>query len=306
MKVKTIFIGSGEFAIPILDSLLKSEIVELSCVISQPDKPVGRKQVLTSTPVSEFLQKSSVKIQLEKPAKIRKEYLDILSRYQPELIVVASYGQIIPEEMLEYPKYKSVNVHGSLLPLLRGAVPVQMSILNNFKETGVSIQRMVYQMDAGPIIAKRMLRLTGQETTEILMDNLGVMGAELLTEVLPLWLDRKIEEVVQEETDATYCYKEDISKQRAEITYNTDINLAERMVRAFYPWPITWVKYRDKNIKIFSGVISNLEINSNSLKFIKQNKKLYLVLQNGCLEVLELQEEGKKRDKYNNYFYLCD
>lgn len=306
MRIKTIFIGSGEFAVPILNKLLQSDLIEITCVISQPDKPVGRKQILTPTPVSEFLQKNSIKINLETPAKIRLEAENLLNKYQPELIIVASYGQIIPENILNYPKYKALNIHGSLLPELRGAVPVQMSILNGVNKTGVTIQRMVYQMDAGPIVALREVELTNKETSDLLMDQLGSLGAELLIETLPKWIEGKIEEVPQNEMDATYCYKDDIAKHKAEITFETDINLAERMVRAFYPWPIAWVKYNNKFIKIYSAVIGTTITGLNNLKFIKKDKKLYLGLKNGSLEILELQEEGKKRGDFKNYFYLSD
>ncbi len=306
MRIKTIFIGSGEFAVPILDKLLQSDLIEITCVISQPDKPVGRKQILTPTPVSEFLQKNSIKISLETPVKIRLEADNLLNKYQPELIIVASYGQIIPESILNYPKYKALNIHGSLLPELRGAVPVQMSILNGLSKTGVTIQRMVYQMDAGPIVGLKEIELNNKETSDLLMDKLGNLGAELLIQILPKWIDGQIQEVPQNEMGATYCYKDDIAKNKAEITFETDIDLAERMVRAFYPWPIAWVKYNNKFIKIYSAIVSTPIPGLENLRFIKKDKKLYLGLKNGSLEILELQEEGKKRGEFKNYFYLAD
>lgn len=298
------FIGSGEFAVPILDSLLKNELIDLVCVITQPDKPVGRKQVLTPTPVGEFLQKNSIKVICETPAKIRIEAESLLNKYQPELIIVASYGQIIPESILSYPKYKALNLHGSLLPELRGAVPVQMSILNGLEKTGVTIQRMVYEMDAGPIVAKQEVELKNTETTDILMDKLAHLGAALLTDILPKWINGQIQEIPQNESDSTYCYKDDISKNKAEITFETDLDTAERMIRAFYPWPVAWIKYQGKMVKIFSGIVSDLKENSSELKFIKKDKKLFLVLQTGCIEVLELQIEGKNRDSFKNYLFL--
>lgn len=299
------FIGSGEFAVPILDSLIKNELVDLVSVVSQPAKPVGRKQVLTPTPVGEFLQKNSIKLPLETPTKIRQEADNLMRKYEPELIIVASYGQIIPESILNYPKYKAINLHGSLLPELRGAVPVQMAILNGFKTTGVSIQRMVYEMDAGPIVATKEVELSGTETTDMLMDKLANVGAELLSQTINSLVAGTLEEKPQNELNASYCYKTDLTKEKAEITFATDINLAERMVRAFYPWPIAWVNINNKLVKIYSAVISDLVEESDSIKFIKRDKKLFLVLRNGCLEVIELQVEGKKRDSYKNYLFLA-
>lgn len=306
MKIKTIFIGSGEFAVPILDSLLKNELIELVCVITQPPRPVGRKQVLTPTPVGEFLESNSIKLTTETPAKIRAEADNLMGKYEPELIIVASYGQIIPESILNFPKYKALNLHGSLLPELRGAVPVQMAILNGFKTTGVTIQRMVYEMDAGPIIATQAVDLEGSETSDILMDKMANIGASLLNKTLPDWFAGKIEETPQNELNASYCYKTDLAKEKAEITFETDVNLAERMIRAFSPWPIAWINFNGKLVKIYSAVICELQESSNHLKFIKKDKKLYLVLKNGCLEIIELQEEGKKRDSYKNYFFLTE
>lgn len=299
------FIGSGTFAVPILKALIDSNLLELTCVVTQPPKPVGRNQQLTPTPVGEFMQNSGIKLSVETPSKIRVVAEALLEQYNPELVIVASYGQIIPEILLERPKYKALNIHGSILPLLRGAVPVQISILDGFKETGVSIQQMVFEMDAGPILASKKIVIEDSDTSETLMDKLSLLGADLLLEILPNWISESIELTPQNESLATYCYKSDIAKSNAEIEFNTDIDKAERMVRAFYPWPVAWVNYKGKRIKIFAAVKSELKINSELLEFKKIDKKLYLSLQNGSLEVLELQEEGKKRGTFSDYIYLA-
>lgn len=304
-KIKTMFIGSGEFAVPILDSLIKNELIDLVCVVTQPEKPVGRKQILTPTPVGEFLQKNTIKLDLETPVKIRVEADNLMAKYEPELIIVASYGQIIPESILNYPKYKALNLHGSLLPELRGAVPVQMAILNGLTKTGVTIQRMVYEMDAGPILAVKEINLEGNETTDTLMDRLANLGAELLIKVLPDWINGKVEESAQNEMSSSYCYKSDLSKEKAEIKFDTDINLADRMIRAFYPWPVAWVNFNNKMIKIYFAVVSDINETSDTIKFVKKDKKLFLVLKSGCLEILELQQEGKNRDSFKNYLFLA-
>lgn len=307
MKIKTVFIGSGEFAIPILDSLIKSELLSIDLVVTQPDKPVGRKQILTPTPLSLFIESSSLKLNILKPKKIKESVDFIIQNYNPELIIVASYGQIIPKRLIEYPKFKSLNIHGSLLPTLRGAVPVQMAILNGFKKTGVSIQRMVFEMDQGPLIGFKEFELTGSETTDFLMYKLATLGSDLLAEILPKYLSNQIQEVPQNEMNATYCYKQDIDKSKAEITFNTDVSVAEKMIRAFNPWPVSWVTYKNKKVKIFSAlVIPNVNSDFKEISFIKKDKKLYLVLKNGMLEVQELQVEGKSKDMFKNYLYLAE
>lgn len=308
MKIKTMFIGSGEFAIPSLESMINNELIELVCVVTQPDKPIGRKRELAPTPVGEWVMSianSDKDIKIEKPEKIRNVADDLLNKYQPDLIIVASYGQIIPEKILNYPKYSSLNIHGSILPELRGAVPVQMTIINGYKQAGVTIQKMVYEMDAGPILATSTIELDGSETTESLMNDLSHLGAELLKNTIQNLAQGTITETPQNELEATYCYKDDISKNKAQIHFDTDVYLAERMVRAFFPWPIAWLRYKEKSIKIYSAILSDHQEKSDEIKFIKKDKRLFLVLKNGCLEVLELQEEGKKRDSYRNYFYLA-
>ncbi len=313
-KVNTIFIGTGEFAIPILQKLLSLESIKLDAVVTQPDKPAGRKQELTAGPIKNYLNKNNtLGIDIIQPEKIRLVSQEILDKYKPELIIVAAYGQIIPKDILEYPKYKCLNIHGSLLPELRGAVPVPMAILQNLKETGVTIQRMVFEMDEGPIIASAKYQIQDDETTESLMKALSEIGADLLQETLDSWIDGRLSEVPQDSTRATYCYKDDISKSKAKITFSTEIDLAERMVRAFFPWPIAWLKMSDgKMLKIFKSkkvlhqenpiVLQNQE----AIKVIKDGKRLILSLDNGALELLEVQLEGKKRDSAKNYLYLAE
>lgn len=315
-KVKTIFLGSGEFAVPVLECLLNLEFIDLQCVVTQPDKPVGRKQELEPTEVGKYA--SSKNIELIKSEKIRAEAQAILDKYQPELIIVASYGQIIPNVMLDYPKYKCLNLHGSVLPKLRGAVPVQMAILNGFETTGVTLQVMAPAMDVGAIVATLETSIDKEETSEGLMSKLAKLAVKILENDLQKWINGDIKPVEQIEENATYCYKEDLSKEKAEIRYETDVNLAERMIRAFYPWPIAWIRMHDgKTLKIYKARFDDL-LSQNVSDFHKLNKhenvpfimradkNLYLVLNNGVLELNEIQLEGKNRRAASEYFFLAN
>lgn len=316
-KVKTLFIGSSDFGIPSLEFLMNSDYIELVGIVTQPDKPVGRKQVLTPTEIKTYAQsKGFDSDRIIAPVKLRLESKDILVKFKPELIIVAAYGQIIPDDILEYPKHKCLNIHGSFLPLLRGAVPVQMAVLQGFKETGVTIQRMVSEMDKGPVIARsRGLEVEGKTAGE-LMNELSLVAKETLSENLENWILGELEEVSQDDSNATYCYKTDISKDKAEIKFETDINLAERMIRAFNPWPIAWIKLQnDKVFKIYGAQkpeirdqgsdVPNLKSPISNLQLFKQNKKLYLQLSNGVLELLEVQMEGKKKGSGHEYLWLA-
>lgn len=315
-KIRTLYFGSGRFAIEPLEALMNLDFIQLEAVVTQPDKPFGRHKELKGSPLTEYLKEKEIDIQIEKPSSLRTEGDYLLEKYQPELIIVASYGKIIPGNILDYPKYKCLNLHGSLLPKLRGAVPVQMAILQGFETTGVTLQRMVTKLDEGPIIATREYKLKGDENSEELMESLATLGADIIKSYLGKWVKGEAEETPQNDTDATYCSTEDLSRDKAEIKVYTPIKQAERMIRAFYPDPVAWVVYQDKTVKIFkaesSSVASLTEediedsaLFENEIKFIRDGKKLYLELQTGKIEVLELQVEGKKRGPAIDHLHLA-
>jgi methionyl-tRNA formyltransferase len=311
MNIKTIFIGSGEFAIPILKKLLELDFIQVQAIITQPDKPVGRKQTLTPTPIGEFVHSIGKNIDILKPEKIRKVSEELLNKYEPELIIVASYGQIIPSNLLMYPKYKCLNAHGSILPELRGAVPVQMAILKGLQKTGVTLQVMSEGMDEGDIIKTEELIINNDDTSETLMEKLSELSAAMIGNgVLKDWVEEKVEGVAQDHSKATYCYKSDLSKEKAEILPQMDITLVDRMVRAFNPWPVAWIKlsadspFEGKVLKIFKG---KLVENRKFDKLIsREGKSLFLNLENGAYELLQVQLEGKNRGAAVDYLYLAN
>lgn len=304
-KIKTIFIASGEFAVPLLDKLLNSPNYEVEAVVTQPDKPVGRKQTLEPTEVGKYCAKLDLEIPILRPEKISSIY-DYLKDLNPDLLIVASYGQIIPSKILELPQIASTNFHGSLLPKLRGAIPVQSSILLGLTETGVTLQKMVYEMDAGDIIGQRNIQIDKKDTTETLMQKLSEFAADMLEKELLKFCSGQIITTPQDHTQATFCYKDELKKENAEIKFETNLNQVIRMVRAYYPWPIAWVSIDGKTIKIFKAgeVIPGKE--KDEVCFVKKDKKLYLNLYSGLVEVLELQMEGKRRDSFKNYFFLTN
>lgn len=309
-KIKTLFFGSGEFAIPILRELHNLEYIDLVGVVTQPDKPFGRKMVLKPTPVGEYLIENQIVSDqnILKPDKLKLHSNEILERFKPELIIVASYGQIIPHEIVHYPKFRALNFHGSLLPRLRGAVPVQMAILQGLEESGVTLQIMEDGMDVGDIISTREYRLKDDETSETLMKILAELSAEIVKDELIKWISGELVAQKQDESSATYCYKTDISKEKAEITTSTTLVQADRMIRAFYPWPVAWLKIENKSLKIFSARFANEffteEMDLPPLTLSKKEGRLILKLSDGYLELLEVQLEGKKRDSAKNYLFL--
>jgi methionyl-tRNA formyltransferase len=308
MKVRTLFLGSGAFAVKIFQRLQELEYIDLVGVVTQPDKPVGRKGELGATELGEFLKTIGYpESKILKPEKIKLESEAILAEFKPELVVVASYGQIIPSVMLETPKYKCLNIHGSILPELRGAVPVQMAILKGLEKTGVTLQVMSQGMDEGDIVGISEINISKNHTSETLMDDLSILGAELLEEVLPKYLDGSLKTIPQENEKATYCYKEDLSKEKAEITPEKSVIETDRMIRAFNPWPISWLKNKQgKIVQIYAAKHTDMMFTLPALTLIRYGKDLYLQLKDGSLLLEEVKLEGKNKMKSPDYLFLAE
>lgn len=307
-KYKTIFIGTGEFAVAPLRKLLELPFIELVGVITQPDKPAGRKMVLQPSPVKEFFLtlSNSSPIRLLQPENIFEiKNNDLIVNKVIDLFIVASYGQIIFPDILRIPKFPPLNLHGSLLPVLRGAVPVNRAILDGLSETGVTLQIMSSKMDAGDIVSQRKVELKGTEKTPELMSTLSKKAAEILEEDLINFLEGEVVPTPQDSSKATFCYKADIEKERSEIKFDTSVITAERMVRALLNWPVARIKLRDgKILKIYNAEIEKSNSTNTDFKIYRSGSKLLLNLFDGTLNLLEVQLEGKKRDIAKNYFYL--
>lgn len=310
-KVRVLFIGTSEFGVPSLRQLIESDIFEVVGVVTQPDKPQGRHHSkFIPSPVKQFLIDSSSKVQLFQPEKLKQDAENILEQTSPDIIIVASYGQMVPNVMLKEPKFGAVNVHASLLPDLRGAVPMPMAILYGYKDTGVTIQKMVSGLDEGPILAQKTIEIDVHDTTETLEGKLSKQGADLLVDTLNKWVRGEIKPQEQNNDKATYCYQQDISKDKAEIKFNTPIEQAERMIRAFYPWPIAWVQIpvqgNLKRLRIFGSEVTNLQHNKNHMQIFREGKNLYLSLKDGSLLLKEIQLEGKQRMSAKDYLFLAE
>lgn len=312
-KVKTLFMGTAEFALPILQMLQAQAELEIVGVVTQSDKPAGRNNELTMAPVKKYLVETNFPANKTfQPEKLRAEAATILESTQPELIIVAAYGQIVPKSMLDYPKHGALNLHGSLLPQLRGAVPVEMAIWQGLAVTGVTLQLMSEKMDEGDVVGQTAVAIHEQETAAELKARLADLGANLLESHLPSLLTDAAPRTPQEHDHATYCYEKDIAKEKAEIKFETPAAEAERMIRALQPWPVAWVNLefqgRLQRLKIFKSQLAQddqVPI-SDKLTVTRFGKKLFLQLQNGNLELLELQLEGKKRDVATNYLFLAN
>jgi len=234
-KLKIVFMGTPEFGAIILEGLIKGNY-KPCLVITAPDKPVGRKQILTPPPVKQIAQKYNTPI--EQPEKILNLKSEILN-LTPDLIVVAAYVQILPKEILEIPKFGCLNVHPSLLPRWRGPSPIQYTILNGDEKTGVTIIKMTEKVDSGPIVAQKELSsFTEKETYQTLHNQLAEKGAKLLFQTIPKWIKGEIKPEPQDESKTTYT--KILTREDGEIDWKKSAEAIERQIRAFDPWPGGW------------------------------------------------------------------
>ena len=248
METRIVFMGSPDFALPALRLLVKT--YHLVGVVTQPDRPAGRGRSLLSPPVKEFAVESGIPIM--QPERLRDpEPMAQLRSWQPDVIVVAAFGQILRQNVLELPPFGCINIHASLLPLWRGAAPIQAAILHGDRQTGITIRRMDRGVDTGPILSQRTLELYPNDTTEILGSRLAVLGAELLLETLSEYLEGEIEPVQQDHSKMTLAPM--LRKEDGQLDFTRSAAVLERQVRAFKPWPGTSMIWQTQPLKILQA-----------------------------------------------------
>ncbi len=243
--------GTPDFAVPSLKRLMADH--DVIGVVTQPDRPVGRKQVLQPPPVKQVAIDNNIPV--FQPEKLRKR--DAIDRLKamgtPDVYIVAAFGQILPQEVLDIPAHGSINVHASLLPRWRGASPIQTAIREGDSETGVTIMQMDAGLDTGPMLAKRALPIEPDDTGASLHDKLSVVGADLLAESLSGILSGQVQPQPQDDALATLAPQ--IRKQEGAIDWSQDAVVIERLVRAFTPWPGTYTTWDGKRLKVLSGSV---------------------------------------------------
>ncbi len=285
-----VFLGTPEFAVPILEKLVQSEYKPFAVFCAQ-DKPIGRKQILTPPPVKISAQKYNIPVYQPKDALSIKH--DV-SGLKPDLIISVAYGMILPKEILEAPKFGYLNIHPSLLPKYRGASPIQAAILNGDQETGVTIIKMDEKIDHGPIVANSQFPMTNdQYTTPELSEKLAQLGANLLLEILPDWLAGKIKPQAQDEAKATYT--KIIKKEDGLIDWKKSAAQIERQIRAYQPWPgaYTKLKVKSKKLKVIEAKILEKNVDKRIGEvFLTENNKLTVQTGQNALIIKKLQIEG--------------
>ena len=241
--LKVVFMGTPDFALNVLQVLIDN--CNVIGVVSQPDKLVGRKKILTKTPIKVLAEKYNIPV--FQPKKIREEYQYIID-LNPDIIVTCAYGQIIPKVLLDYPKYKCINVHASLLPKLRGGAPIHKAIIDGYEETGVTIMYMDEKMDSGDIISQKKIEIKDTDTVGILWDKLSVMGAELLLKTLPDIINNNLNRINQNEDEVSYAYN--IKREEEKIDFSKSTKEVFNRIRGLNPYPGAYAKLNNKIVKI--------------------------------------------------------
>ncbi len=296
--MKIVYMGTPDFAVPALEALIKAGH-EITAVVTQPDRPKGRGKELAISPVKECALAHGLNIM--QPEKIKaEEAVTELKTYEADVYVVAAFGQILSQEILDIPKYGCVNIHASLLPKYRGAAPIQQAILEGDKETGVTIMQMNAGMDTGDILAVKSIPIEESDTAGTMFDKLSSLGGELITETLVKIEAGEITPVPQDEEKSTKCGK--ISKEMGHINWGMSAAKIRCLVQAMNPWPSSFTRYDGKILKIWSVKAWNESKKGAPGTVCEVTKDSFLVSTgNGQIEVLELQLEGKKRMKVKDF-----
>lgn len=284
-KTKTIFIGTSEFATPILAKIICHPQFDVYCVITAPDKPVGRKKEMTPPPIKIIALENNLLVL--QPNKI-SEISEKISKLKPDLIITASYGQIISKNILDIPQFGCINIHPSLLPKYRGPSPIQTAILNGDKNTGITIMLMDEKMDTGPIIAQKEIAIENNENYQDLEKRLSLESADFLLEILPQYIQRKIKPKTQNDTEASYT--KILSRQDGQIDLKKSAQEIERMLLAFEPWPGVWTYLKKRRIKILKA------------KAVQKPSETTIETSKGYLSLEIVQPEGKKPMPAKEFF----
>ncbi len=302
--MRIVFMGTPDFAAETLRSLIAAGH-EIVAVVTQPDKPKGRGKSVAISAVKELAVKENIDVL--QPIKIKQDeaFFEELSRIQPDCIVVAAFGQILPKHILDLPKFGCINVHASLLPKYRGAAPIQWVVLNGEEEAGVTIMHMDVGCDTGDMIIKDKLTLDPKETGGSLHDKLAIMGGKLIVKALEMIESGTAPREPQDDSQFTYFGM--LKKEDGNIDFTKTAVVIERLIRGLNPWPSAYTTMDGKNLKLWAADVIDGPTKGEPGEIIEVTKST-LVVQTGegYLSITELQLEGKKRMPVNSFLLGYD
>ncbi len=292
--MRVVFMGTPEFACNVLEGLIEN--YDVVGIVSQPDKEVGRKRILTNTPTKEIGIKNNIKVL--QPIKIRNEYKSVLD-LRPDLIVTCAYGQIIPEEILDCPRLGCINVHASLLPKYRGGAPIHRAIINGEEETGITIMYMDKGMDTGNIISQESIKIEEDDNLETLSNKLSVLGTKLLLETLPSIIDGTNDSIKQDDSLVTYGYN--IKPEEEHIDFNKSSREIYNLIRGLSPVIGAYFMMDGNRVKVFKSRIGNEKYDNIGVINKIYKNGIGISCKDGEIIIEEIQPFGKKKMDVSSY-----
>jgi methionyl-tRNA formyltransferase len=290
---KIVFMGTPDFAVPVLQQIIKDGY-EVIAVVTQPDRPKGRKKLLTPPPVKVEAEKHGIPVY--QPEKIKKssEY-EKITALDPDLIVTAAFGQILPKALLDSPKYGCINVHASLLPKLRGGAPIHYSIIQGEEKTGVTIMYMVEKLDAGDILTQVEVKIEERDHVGTLHDKLSAAGSKLLSETLPSLIENKLTPIQQNNEEATFA--SNIKREQEKIDWSKTGEQIYNHIRGLHPWPVAYTTFEGQVMKVWWGEKVDTTSSAVSGTIIGIEEDGFIVKTGNTIgiKITDLQLAGKKR-----------
>lgn len=288
--IRVVFMGTPDFSVPVLEGLIEN--YQVVGVVTQPDRKVGRKQEISFSTVKKVALENDILV--FQPEKIRNNFEDILN-LQPDIIITCAYGQIIPKEMLDYPKYGCINVHASLLPKLRGGAPIHKAIIDGYDKTGITIMYMDVAMDSGDIISQRETKILDSDTMETLHDRLRIMGKELLLSTLPSIFDGSAKRIKQNADEVTFAYN--IKREEEYLDFSKTSRELFNQIRGLNPFPGSSCTICEREFKVYMARIENVDTSNarpgEVLHIYKDG--IGIATKDYELVLIDIKPNGKKR-----------
>lgn len=295
-NLRLIFMGTPRISAFVFESLIEAGYHFVG-LIAQPDRPIGRSGETEKVPTKVVAEKYGIPV--FQPIKIRKEY-DFVKELQPDLIITLAYGQIVPQGLLDIPQYGCLNLHGSLLPKYRGAAPIQYALINNEKETGMTLMEMIDKMDAGRMYAKRIVKIVSEDNATSLFDKMGSAAKDLILDNLPKYIDGELTGEVQDESLVTFAPSIKVEQEKLDLSMDAEKILG--WIRALSDKPGAYLLLEGEKIKIYQAELVKIPFKGQVGEIIQANKNgLVVQLNDGQLSILEIQKEGKKRMDYRSF-----
>ncbi|OOB76912.1 MAG: methionyl-tRNA formyltransferase [Epulopiscium sp. Nuni2H_MBin003] len=297
--MKIVFMGTPDFAVPTLEMLIE-EGHKIELVVTQPDKPKGRGNKQSFSPIKEVAIKHNLPV--GQPTKLRNntEFLEIIKNIAPDLIVVVAFGQILPKEILELPPLGCINIHGSILPKYRGAAPIQWAVIDGEHKTGVTIMYMDEGLDTGDMLYKKEIEILEEDNSGTLFEKMSELGKEALKEALPAIISGGKQRIPQQHENATIAPR--ITKSLGKIDFNLPATVISNLIKGLYPWPIAFIEYKDMLIKIHKACVVEEDSEKRPGTIVKVDKDGIMVQTSDKMLLLtEIQVPNKKKIAVSEY-----